>query len=139
MLRHKIRQQIELVCVLFSVRWNVEFILQSRTLSWCSQSSMNYSEKEPALQCRRQSAPPDSSSLKPGSGATEGVLDYGVLGCPGCVTWAGLMGPEDKAEDYPPCPGRTPMCVEQQAWCSGVIPPSSANQLCTTLAPPVSI
>ena len=25
---------------------------------------------------------PDSSSLKPGSGATEGVLDYGVLGQP---------------------------------------------------------
>ena len=25
---------------------------------------------------------PDSSSLKPGSGATEGVLDYGVSGWP---------------------------------------------------------
>ena len=34
---HKIRQQIELVYILFSLRWNVEFILQSRTLSWCSQ------------------------------------------------------------------------------------------------------
>ena len=30
---------------------------------------------EPALQCRRQICAPDSSSLKPGSGATEGVLD----------------------------------------------------------------
>ena len=38
---------------------------------------------------------PDTSSLKPGSGATEGVLDYGVLGCPSCVAWAGLMGHED--------------------------------------------
>ena len=37
----------------------------------------------------------DSSSLKPGSGAIEGVLDYGVLGCPGYVTWAGHMGRED--------------------------------------------
>ena len=37
----------------------------------------------------------DTSSLKPGSRATEGVLDYGVLGCPGCVAWAGLMGHED--------------------------------------------
>ena len=71
---HKIRQQIEPVCVLFSLRWNVEFILQSRTLSRCSQSSMDYSEEEPALQCRTICAP-DSSSLKPGSGATEGVLD----------------------------------------------------------------
>ena len=31
--------------------------------------------EEPALQCRRQHCAPDSSSLKPGSGATEGVLD----------------------------------------------------------------
>ena len=29
---------------------------------------------------------PDSSSLKPGSGATEGVLDKGVLGQPDCWT-----------------------------------------------------
>ena len=38
---------------------------------------------------------PDTSSLKPGSGATEGVQDYGVPGHPGYVTWAGLMGHED--------------------------------------------
>ena len=38
---------------------------------------------------------PDTSSLKLGSGATEGVLDYGVLGRPGYATWAGLMGRED--------------------------------------------
>ena len=37
----------------------------------------------------------DTSSLKSGSGATEGVLDYGVLGRPGYVAWAGLMGPKD--------------------------------------------
>ena len=44
---------------------------------------------------------PDSSSLKPGSGATEGVLDEGVLGCPACYPWVGLMGCEDtKTEDY---------------------------------------
>ena len=54
--RHKIHQQIELVYIIFSLQWNVEIILQSRTLSWCSQSSTNYSEKEPALQCRRQYA-----------------------------------------------------------------------------------
>ena len=69
-----IRQQIRCVQILFSLRWYVELILQSRTLSWCSQSSMNYSEEEPALQCRTICAP-DSSSLKPGSGATEGFLD----------------------------------------------------------------
>ena len=37
MSRRIIRQQIGLVYILFSLRWNVEFILQSRTLSWCSQ------------------------------------------------------------------------------------------------------
>ena len=40
----------------YSLRWYVEFVLQSRTRSVCSRSSMEYSEKEPALQCRRQSA-----------------------------------------------------------------------------------
>ena len=38
---------------------------------------------------------PDTSSLKPDSGATEGVLDYGVLGEPTYVTRVGLMGHED--------------------------------------------
>ena len=38
---------------------------------------------------------PDTSSLNPGSGATKGVLDYGVLGEPAYVTWARLMGRED--------------------------------------------
>ena len=37
--------------------------------------TLEYSEMEPALQCRRQDYAPDSSSLKPGLGATEGVLD----------------------------------------------------------------
>jgi len=32
------------------------YFLQSRTLPWCSTSSMEYSEEEPALQCRRQLA-----------------------------------------------------------------------------------
>ena len=30
---------------------------------------------------------PDSSSLKPGSGATEGVLDYGVFGQSNYILW----------------------------------------------------
>ena len=47
MSRHGIRQQIRLMQILFSLRWNVELILQSRTLPWCSTSSMKYSEEEP--------------------------------------------------------------------------------------------
>ena len=45
---------------------------------------------------------PDTSSLKPGSGATEGVLDYGVLGEPAYLTWAGLMGHEDTRQEALP-------------------------------------
>ena len=82
MSRRGIRQQIRLTQILFSLGWNVELILQSWTLSLCSTSSMKYSEEEPALQCQRQTCTSDSSSLKPGSGATEGVLDKGVSGQP---------------------------------------------------------
>ena len=39
--------------------------------------------------------PDTSSSLKASSGATEGVLDYGVLGEPAYVTWVRLMGYKD--------------------------------------------
>ena len=49
-------RQIGFVEILFSLRWYVELVLQSRTLSLCSKSSMEYSEEEPALQCQRQSA-----------------------------------------------------------------------------------
>ena len=46
--------------------------------------------------CKAEDMKPDTtSSLKASSGATEGVLDYGVLGEPAYVTWAGLMGRED--------------------------------------------
>ena len=57
-LRHVMKscRQIRFVEILFSLRWYVEFVLQSRTLSSCSKSSMEYSEEEPALQCQRQSA-----------------------------------------------------------------------------------
>ena len=48
--------------------------MRCRTL-FVMMGTLEYSEKEPALQCRRQDCVPDSSSLKPGSGATEGVLD----------------------------------------------------------------
>ena len=56
MSRSGMRQQIRFVRILFSLWWYVETILQSRTLSLCSQPSTNYSEGEPALQCRRQYA-----------------------------------------------------------------------------------
>ena len=56
--RHAMKscQQIRFVEILYSLWWYVEFVLQSQTRSLCSKSSMEYSEEEPALQCRRQSA-----------------------------------------------------------------------------------
>ena len=53
----------------------------------------DYNE-ELALQSRRH-GPNITSSLKASSGATEGVLDYGVLTCLACVAWVELMGHED--------------------------------------------
>ena len=61
--------------ILYSLRLCVVLVLQIQTRFLCSETMLEYSEKEPALQCRRQDCVPDSSSLKPGSGATEGVLD----------------------------------------------------------------
>ena len=87
-------QQIELVYILFSLRWNVEFILQSRTLSWCSQSSINYSEEEPALQCRRQYA----RRTRRHWSLVQGLLrESWIRGCSGSRTIpsAGLLDYED--------------------------------------------
>ena len=59
--------------------------------------------------------PDTTSSLKASSGATEGVLDYGVLGEPSYVTWAGLMGREDtRVEGLLPCPDGTLLCVDDK-------------------------
>jgi hypothetical protein len=38
---------------------------------------------------------PSAKGLRLVGGAVEGVPDLGVLGRPGYVTWAGLMGHED--------------------------------------------
>ena len=40
-----------------------------------SEDYLGVRKEESALQCRRQIYAPDTLSLKPGSGATEGVLD----------------------------------------------------------------
>ena len=45
---------------------------------------------------------------------TEGVLDKGVPGRPGYVTWDGLMGREDKIEGLPPCPDGTLLCMDNK-------------------------
>ena len=57
---------------------------------------------------------PDSSSLKPGSGATEGVLDKGVSVQPDCVHRPDYRSVKYKTEDFGSCPDGTLLCVEEK-------------------------
>ena len=72
-----------------------KLILQSRTLPLVFTNFYEELGGGTRLAMLKTICAPDTSPLKPGSGATEGVLDYGVSGRPGYVTWAGLMGHED--------------------------------------------
>ena len=54
-----------------------------------------YSEEGTRLAMPKTIRKPNSSSSKTGSGATEGVLDRGVLMWPDNSWWAGLVGRED--------------------------------------------
>ena len=65
----------------------------------CLKSTLKYSEKEPPCNVE-DNLRAGLIAIEAWSGATEGVLDYGVLGRPDYGTWAGLMGCEDtKIED----------------------------------------
>ena len=85
----------DLICgILRSLRWYVEFVLQSRTQSLCSKSSMEYSEKEPALQCQRQSARRTHRHRS----LVQGLLrESWIRGCSGSriIPSAGLLDYED--------------------------------------------
>ena len=70
-----VRQQIRFVQILFSLRWYVELILQSRTLSLCSNIFYEVFGGGTLLAMPKTICAPDSSSLNPSSGATKGVLD----------------------------------------------------------------
>ena len=73
MSRRIIRQQIELSVhfILSTVECGIYFAEPDTILVF---TIFYHLEEEPALQCQAIYAP-DLSSLKPGSGATEGVLD----------------------------------------------------------------
>ena len=75
MTRCGIRQQITFVQILFALWWYGELILQSRTLSLCSNIFYEVFRGGTRLAMPKTICTPDSSSLKPGSGATEGVPD----------------------------------------------------------------
>ena len=73
-------------CKKWSADWTRGLLYSLYGCVWCvcvtgsdtintSEDYLGVRKEEPALQCRRQIYAPDSLSLKPGSGATEGVLD----------------------------------------------------------------
>ena len=55
---------------------------------------------------------PDSSSLKPGSGATEGVLDKGVSRQPDYIHRPDYRSV--KTQDFGSCPDGTVLCMEDK-------------------------
>ena len=61
--------------ILYSLRLCVVLVLQIRTCSLCPKTILEYSERGTRLAMPKKICAPDTSSLKPGSGATEGVLD----------------------------------------------------------------
>ena len=76
------------VCeILFSLRLCVVLVLQSWACFLCSEGYVGVFEEGTRLAMPKTICTPDSSSLKPGSGATEGVLVYGVLGQQGYILW----------------------------------------------------
>ena len=121
--------------ILFSLRWHVKIVLKSRTRFKFSRFTLEYSEMEPALQCRRQDYAPDSSSLKPGSGATEGVLDKGVSGQPDCILWPDCWTMKIQDRRLRPVSGWDSPLRGRQAWQIGYVDLLPCNRLCVTLAP----
>ena len=123
MSRHRKKLSADCICeISFSLRWYVKNILQIRTRFKCSIITVGYSEKEPALQCRKQDCAPDSSSLKTGSGATEGVLDKGVSGQPGYIHRPDYRSV--KTQDFGSCPDGTLLCVEDKLGDPDIVFPS---------------
>ena len=76
MMSHRgIRQQIRLMQILFSLRWNVELIFTEPDTILVFNIFYGIFGGGTRLAMPKTTCAPDSSSLKPGSGATEGVLD----------------------------------------------------------------
>ena len=75
MSRCGIRQQIRFVQILFSLQWYVELIFAEPDTILVFNIFYEVFGGGTHLAMPKKICAPDSSSLKPGSGATEGVLD----------------------------------------------------------------
>ena len=121
--------------ILYSLRLCVVLVLQNRTRSLCSKVVLGVFGGGTRLAMSKTICASDTSSLKTGSGATEGVLDYGVPGRPGYVTWAELMAVKIQDRRPSPVSGWDSLLCGWQAWHLDVWFPFSVNRLCTTLGP----
>ena len=75
MSRRGILQQIRLMQILFSLQWNVGLIFAELDTTLVFNIFYEIFGGGTRLAMPKTTCAPDSSSLKPGSGATEGVLD----------------------------------------------------------------
>jgi len=73
--------------LLFSLRWHVEFYLTEPDTVLVFGIYLGVFGDGTRLAMPKTIYALDSSSLKPGSGATEGVLDKGVSGQPDYMLW----------------------------------------------------
>ena len=78
---------------------------------------------------------PDSSSLKPGSGVTEGVLDLGVLGQPDYMRMPDYWTMKMQDRRLRPVSRWDSPLRGRQAWRFGYEDSFLYNRLCVTLAP----
>ena len=78
---------------------------------------------------------PDSSSLKPSSGATEGVLDYGVLGYPNYMHVPDCWAMKIQGRRLRPVSRWDSPLRGRQAWQFEYVDSLLCNRLCVTLAP----
>ena len=73
--------------ILFSLRWYVETVLQEPDMVLVFGTYLEVFGDGILLAMPKTIYAPDSSSLKPGSGATKGVLYKGVSGQPDYILW----------------------------------------------------
>ena len=116
---------------LYGSMWKL--ILQSRTLSLCSKSSMKYLEEEPALQCRRQFARQTCRHWS----LVQGLLrESWIRGCLDSRTIPSSRTPglwRYKIEDSVPCPEGTFLGVEGKLGDTDVQISYHCNRLYVTL------
>ena len=125
--------------ILYSLRLCVVLFLQSWTRFLCSESYVGVFGEGTCLAMPKIICAPDSSSLKPGSGATEGVLDLGVLGQPDYIHGPDCWAMKIQDRRLRPVSGWDSPLRGRQAWRFRYVDSLLCNRPDVAQAPPVSI